>query len=305
MHVDIHQHVWPGAMIEELRRRAQPPRLEGWTLLTSGERPFEVTPADHDVSKRAAQAACDGLDLALISLSSPLGIEYLPPEQAVPLLDAYHDGVCELGPPFACWAAACLTAIDVPGLIKQLDRGCAGLQLPATALADESGYRHCRPLLHVLAERNLPLLIHPGPAADAPGCGPGWWPAVVSYVQQMHAAWFAFRAYGRPAHPRLRVCFAALAGLAPLHGERVAARAGGDALARGLVDPEVFVETSSYGNRAVDAVVRVLGADVVVFGSDRPYAQPSDLGLGKSFADAIRSANPARMLKGATVATLV
>ena len=108
----------------------------------------------------------------------------------------------------------------------------------------------------------------------------------------MHAAWFAFRAYGRLAHPRLRVCFVALAGLAPLHGERVAARSGGDALARGFVDPEVFVETSSYGNRAVDAVVRVLGTDVVVFGSDRPYAQPSDLGLGASFFDAIQSANP-------------
>ena len=300
MHVDIHQHVWPGAMIEELRRRADPPRLEGWTLLTSGERPFEVTPADHDVSKRAAQASRDGLDLVVIGLSSPLGIEYMPPEQAVPLLDAYHDGVCELGPPFGWWAAACLTAIDVPGLIKQLDRGCAGLQLPATAVADESGYRHCGPLLDVLAERNLPLLIHPGPAAGAGDCGPGWWAAVVSYVQQMHAAWFAFRAYGRLAHPGLRVCFVALAGLAPLHGERVAARSGGDALARGLVDPEVFVETSSYGNRAVDAVVRVLGTDVVVFGSDRPYAQPTDPGLGASFFDAIQSANPSRLLKGAT-----
>jgi hypothetical protein len=301
MHVDIHQHVWPGAMIEELRRRAQPPRLAGWTLLTSGERPFEVSPADHDVTKRAAQTGRDGLDLALIGLSSPLGIEYLPPEQAAPLLDAYHDGVCEIGPPFGCWAAACLTAIDVPGLVKQLDRGCVGLQLPATAVADESGYRHCAPLLDVLADRDLPLLIHPGPAAAVRG-DPGWWAAVVSYVQQMHAAWFAFRAHGRPAYPRLRVCFAALAGLAPLHGERVAARSGSDAVARGFVDPNVFVETSSYGNRAVDAVVRVLGTDVVVLGSDRPYAQPSDLGLGDCFADAIRSANSARLLKGATTA---
>jgi hypothetical protein len=301
MHVDIHQHVWPRAMIEELRRRAQPPRLAGWTLFTSGERPFEVSPADHDIAKRAAQAALDGLDVALIGISSPLGIEYLPPEEATPLLDAYHDGAGELGPPFGWWAAACLTSIDVAGLVKQLDRGCAGLQLPATALADESGYRHCEPLLEVLADCDLPLLIHPGPAGSAGG--PGWWAAVVSYVQQMHAAWFAFRAHGRPAYPRLRVCFAALAGLAPLHGERVAARGGADAIARGLVDPNVFVETSSYGNRAVDAVIRVLGTDVVVLGSDRPYAEPADLGLGECFADAIRSSNPARLLTGATSAT--
>ena len=53
MHVDVHQHVWPDALVEELRRRPQPPRLDGWTLLTSGEPPFEVNPADHDAGRRA------------------------------------------------------------------------------------------------------------------------------------------------------------------------------------------------------------------------------------------------------------
>ena len=213
MHVDIHQHVWPDVLVEELRRRSQPPRLDGWTLLTSGEPPFKVNPADHDVALRAAQAARDGVGRVVIGLSSPLGIEYLMPEDAVPLLDAYHDGVIELGAPFAGWAAACLTAIDAAGLVKQLDRGFVGLQLPATAVADEPGYRWCSPLLDVLAERDLPLFIHPGPAAGANAAGPAWWAALVPYVQQLHAAWFAFRAYGRPAYPRLRVCFTALAGL--------------------------------------------------------------------------------------------
>jgi len=298
LHVDIHQHLWPGVITEELRRRSGPPRLDGWTLLTCGEPPFEVSPADHDVARRAAQAAGDDVGRVVIGPSSPLGIEYLRPEAAVPLLDAYHDGVAELGPPFTGWAAACLTEIDAAGLVKQLDRGFAGLQLPATALADESGYRWCGPLLDVLAERDLPLFVHPGPAAGA-ARGPAWWAPVVPYVQQLHAAWFAFRAYGRPAYPRLRVCFTALAGLGPLHGERLAARGGGP-LARGVADPRAFVETSSYGNRAADAVVRVLGVDLLVFGSDRPYAQPHpDLGLGDAARHAIRVTNPARLLHGA------
>lgn len=257
-----------------------------------------MNPADHDVTLRAAQAARDGVGRVVIGLSSPLGIEYLPPEDAVPLLDAYHDGVAELGAPFAGWAAACLTEIDAPGLAKQLDRGFAGLQLPATALADESGYRWCSPLLDVLADRDLPLFIHPGPAA-ATAAGTAWWAALVPYVQQLHAAWFAFRAFGRPAYPRLRVCFTALAGLGPLHGERLAARGGDDPLARGPVDPRMFVETSSYGNRAVDSVIRVLGIDVVVFGSDRPYAEPHpDFGLGDAARHAIRAVNPARLFEG-------
>ena len=125
--------------------------------------------------------------------------------------------------------------------------------------------------------------------------GPSWWPALVPYVQQMHASWFAFRAYGRQRHPRLRICFALLAGLAPLHGERLAARGG----VRGEVDQNSYVETSSYGPRAIDATVRALGVDTIVCGSDRPYAPPfGDLGLGEAAERAIKEVNPGRLLIG-------
>jgi 6-methylsalicylate decarboxylase len=114
----------------------------------------------------------------------------------------------------------------------------------------------------------------------------------------MHAAWYTFRAFGRPAHPRLRVCFAMLAGLGPLHGERSRARGG----PTGPVDPDVFVETSSYGIRATDAVMRVLGVDTIVVGSDRPYAEPlsaesqlSDA-FGPAAAKAFTTVNPDRLL---------
>src|SRR5579859_2341073 len=292
-------------MIEELRRRSRPPRLDGWTLLTSNEPPFEVNPADHDPAGRARQAIGDGTGLAVIGLSSPLGIEYLGPDDAEPLLDAYHDGIAALGAPFAGWAAASLSRIDAPALAGQLDRGFIGLQLPATAVGDESGYLRCGPLLDVLAERDLPLFIHPGPAAEVPGGGPSWWAPLVPYIQQMHAAWFAFRAYGRPAYPRLRVCFTALAGLGPLHGERLAARGGADAPPRGAIDPGAYVETSSYGSRAIDSVVRVLGVDMLVFGSDRPYARPADPGLGEAAAHAIRATNPAQLLGNRQLAPAV
>jgi hypothetical protein len=299
MQTDIHQHIWPAPLVDALRRRAQPPRLTDWTLLTAGEPPYQADPAAHDVTMRLAQAAADGIDLAVVSLSSPLGIEYLPAADADQLLDSYHDGVAALGPPFTGWAAACLTAIDAAGLARQLDRGFAGLQLPASALADEAGYQHAGPLLDVLAERDLPLFVHPGPAAVAGNGTPRWWAAMVPYVQQLHAAWFAFRAFGRPAYPRLRVCFAALAGLGPLHGERLASRGGGDPLARGVVDRRLFVETSGYGSRAVDSVVRVLGVDMVVFGSDRPYAEPGlDSSVGAAAWHALRVTSPARLLGG-------
>ncbi|MER5427898.1 amidohydrolase [Streptomyces sp. NPDC002588] len=295
--VDVHQHLWTPSLVEALRSRREPPRLDGWTLYLDGEPPYEISPADHDVALRAELAAADGLGRALVSLSAPIGVEWLPAVEARPLLDAYHDGAAALPEPFGAWAAACVRDVDADATAKELDRGFVGLQLPADALADAAGYARCAPLLALLEERGLPLFVHPGPAAADSCDGPGWWPAMVPYVQQMHAAWFAFRAFGRPRHPRLRVCFALLAGLAPLHGERFAARGGPE----GEADPDVFVETSSYGPAAVTSLVHALGVDAVVQGSDRPYAEPPrhpGFGLGGAAAYAFRVANPRRLLTG-------
>lgn len=266
-----------------------------------------MDPYAHDPAARAAVAAEDGVGHVLVSLSSPLGVEWLPPEEASQLLNAYHAGALALPPPFRAWAAACLSEVVAEQVRAELDHGCVGLQLPAPALLDAAGYSRCAPLLTLLETRGLPLFIHPGsalspaklgehPATPGEGGGsarmPAWWPALVPYVQQMHAAWYAFLAFGRPRYRRLRVCFAMLAGLAPLHGERAAVRGAG----RGAVDPDVFLETSSYGPRAIDAILRVLGIDVLVHGSDRPYARPIAGALGQAAEQALRLSNPLRLL---------
>lgn len=280
--MDVHQHLWTPAFVEALRHRTRPPRLDGWTLLLDGEPPYRVNPADHD------PAARQNGELALVSLSSPLGVETLPPEEAWPLLAAYHEGALALPTAFRAWASTCHSEPDPGRLADDLDRGFAGLQIPATAVPEDE-------LLAVLTERDLPLFVHPGPAS---GPAPtSWWPAVVPYPQQLHAAWHYFHTVVRPRHPRLRVCFALLAGLAPLHVERLIARGGGT---RGRVDADFFVETSGYGPRAVDAVIRELGVDVVVNGSDAPYAAAPELEpvLGAAAAHAIRFTNPHRLLRG-------
>ncbi|WRZ88601.1 amidohydrolase family protein [Streptomyces sp. NBC_01007] len=296
MPIDVHQHIWPPDFVDLLRARTTPPHLDGWTLRLEGEPPYEVDPADHDVDARTRLAAADSLDLALVSLSSPLGIEHLPAAEALPLLNAFHEGALALPAPFGVWASPCLSEPDPEAVERDLRRGCVGLQLPATALLDAAGWRDRAPLLDLLTRLDKPLFVHPGKAPPALQAPP-WWAALVPYQQQSHGAWFAFRAFGRARHPGLRVCFAALAGLAPLHGERLAARGGG----RGEVDFDVFYDTSSYGTRAVDALVRAVGVDVVVSGSDRPYAPLVIPDLGADAAvHALRTVNPARLLHGRT-----
>lgn len=303
--IDVHQHLWPPALVEALRARATPPRLSGWTLDLPGEPPYDVEPAHHDAAVRSAREHDLGTALALVSLSSPLGIEWLPPDEAVPLLDAWHDGAVNLPSPFGAWASTALAELDPTALKALFDRGFLGLQLPADACTEPAAFERLGPLLSVCEEGDRPVLIHPGRAGSPAGV-PAWWAAVVEYVGHQHAAWWAWQAAGRSLFPGLRICFAAGAGLAPLHHERFAARAGMPAPR----DSGVFLDTSSYGSSALDALIRAVGVDAVVFGTDRPYAErtwsapevePPD---GRTLtahqvAHALTSANPRRLLFGA------
>jgi hypothetical protein len=307
LQIDLHQHLWPEPLLAELSRRREAPRLRrrqgSWVIEVPGEPDSAVRLADHDPHLRAELVRSDGLDRAYVALSCPLGIEALPPDEGRPLLEAWHEGAAALPGEFGAWAAPCLSEPDPAELAALLDRGFAGACIPAEALATEAGFAACDPLLEVLDARSAPLFVHPGPApgtlgglALAGAGAPIWWPALTRYVAAMNAAWHAFALYGRPAHPRLRVCFAMLAGLAPLHRERLVARGGGAA-----PDPDAFLDTSSYGPRAVDAVIRELGVDGLTYGSDRPVVPASDPALGEAVDVALRSRNPARLLSLAEV----
>ena len=264
----------------------------GWTLRLLGEPEAPVDLADHDPDRRAALAGADGLDCVLVAPSTPIGIEALPAEEAERLLAAYHDGVAALPAPFGAWAAVGLAAPDPAALSGLLDRGFAGACVAADALRDPAGYERLGPVLETLDRRDAPLLIHPGPVPEAvPRAAPRWWAAVTHYVTAMQTAWYAFAVWGRPAHPALRVCFAMLAGLAPLQRERLLARGG-----RLTRDPGVFLDVSSYGERTVDAVLRQIGVDQLVFGSDRPVVAASELPLGDAVRAAVRGRNPSRLL---------
>lgn len=289
--VDLHQHLWPPGLVEELRRRRQPPYLDGWVLHLDGEPPYSVDPADHDLTRRAAQE--DGL--VLLSLSSPLGIESLAPAEAHGLLDAWHGFADDLPADYGLWAAPALVEPDLDGLTKTLahDR-VHGLQVPATALATPSAIENLAPVLSTAQQADLPVLVHPGPATDPATDQPGWWPALTSYVAQQGAAWHSWHVAGRSLLPTLRIAFVALAGLAPLHHERLAQRGG----ELGAIDRHVYYETSSYGPQAIDALSRVVGVDPLVNGSDRPYAEPTDPALGEALSHAIFVANPHHLLTG-------
>jgi len=290
MKIDIHQHLWTEPLLQALARREELPfvRVEhGLTVLfLAGERPYVIDLETEAPARRAALVARDGLDRALLCLSSPLGIESLPRAQSLPLLEAYHEGALALGDPFGVWGALALDRPDPADVDRALDRGCIGISLPAGALAGVQRLALLRPVLARLELRGAPLLVHPGPGpgsrsrvvGEASLEDPLWWPALTRYVAEMHAAWLAFLSAGRLEHLELRIVFTMLAGLAPLHAERLAAR-GGPTLEQLDPDPLLFYDTSSYGSAAVRALADALGgAGQLLYGSDRPVVEPALLG---------------------------
>lgn len=208
--VDVHQHLWPTELVDRLRARRRAPYLRGWTLYTDGEAPFDVRPEDHEPIQRAWRDADDHIGLSCVSLSAPLGIEFLSPREARQLLDAWHAGAAQLPESFAAWASVSATDPDLGDLRGHLSAGFVGLQLPATQLDSPNAWDRALAILQVVAEADRALLVHPGPETSTREPRPAWWPATVGYVHQLQAAWWGFHAAQvRTALPRLRVLFAA------------------------------------------------------------------------------------------------
>ena len=255
--------------LEALRPPRPRRRPRGWTLHLAGEPPFAVDPADHDPPRGPAGDAGIGPRCSLVAVQPAGHRGAARRQQAQPLLDAWHGGVAALPPPFGGlgrpWPAR-----------PRPRRRCGPAARPAfgrpagrrpTALGDPAGVEASAPVLAAAARRRpagvrppragaapLPDAARPGgrrssttPRSCTPPGGPGTSPVA-------------------PCCPSLRVCFAAGAGLAPVHHERFSARGGG---AFSSIR-NAFVDTSSYGRQGVDALVRALGID-----ADRPRQRPA------------------------------
>jgi hypothetical protein len=242
---DVHQHLWPEPLVRALELRSERPRLRGSRLeLVYGD--FDVDLGDHDPARRLELLDRDGIDVAVISCPPTLGLP-------LGLLDAYHLGIADVVAASGGRFVALATGAVLDGFAGSCVDGQALLDLEALA-----------PLLDDLCTGEGFLFVHPGPAPPPPQA-PGWWEPVVGYTAEMQQAYFSWLATGVARWPELPVVFAILAGGAPFQLERLASRGGRDA-----AEPTVFLDTASYGPRALQLCVDAIGPSQLVYGSDLP-----------------------------------
>jgi 6-methylsalicylate decarboxylase len=275
---DVHQHLWPPPLVAALRARRRPPRLRG-DVLELQEGSFRVDPSEHELERRLALLDRDEIDVAVVSL--PPTLEW---EQHPDLAAAYHEGIREVGDaaagrllPLAC--GACLEGFA--GACVSAPAAVAGLG----SLPDE------------LERAGQVLFVHPGPPGPPPAGAPPWWTALTGYTAQMQAAYLAWLVDGAGRHPRLPVVFAILAGGAPIQLERLRSRAAAVA-----GRPNLYLETASYGRRALALCLETAGLGQLLYGSDAPVidARPTLQALselGDTVRHAVVTENPTRLFR--------
>ena len=244
--------------------------------------------AGHDPVARAALADADGLARVLVAPSTPLGIEALPAGEAEPLLAAYHEGVAALG-----------------GAISRLGRGRprrarSRRRWPGCSTGVRRGLRsrrrarrpgRLRPPRPGARDARAPRR----PAADPPRAGavaPAVRPPPGGRRSNDYARRCRRRGTRSPsgAGPRTPGC--ASASRCSPASRRCTASGCWLAAAKSRATPVSSSTSRPTGSAPIDAVLREIGVDQLVYGSDRPVVAPHALPLGDAVLAALRERNP-------------
>jgi predicted TIM-barrel fold metal-dependent hydrolase len=294
MMIDMHAHWRPAELADALRARSREPRIvrnpDGVEVLKAsrmGEEPLAT--AFDDVDFHLARMDRQGVETSVLSLlGSFCWIEAQPPEAAGPLCRIVNDGlsaICRRHPGrFAAYAALPLT--EIAAAVAEFERalglpGMIGAQVPGNYFLTRKDAEAMRPLLDAANRRHAVLFIHNGPrpgdvypriAADTDNArrrnGTLDMQASLSSVMVTLCLTDILAPY-----PDATIHVHNLGGNIPYEIERMDHRCLLDTPDEELPSSrfrraKVYVDCNSFGPRAIEAGVRLYGAERIVCGTD-------------------------------------
>ena len=291
--IDMHAHWRPAEVANELRERTREPRI---IRRDDGVEVFKVRGSEEPLADAFDHADTylekmdrQGVSTSVLSLlGSFCWIESQPPEVSPRLCRRVNDQlsrVCEEHEGrFAAFAALPLT--DMSAAVAELERalalpGFVGAQIPGNAFLTRKDAEQMRPLLEVANRERAILFIHYGPR---PG---DVFPKVAGDVDNarrrngtldMQASLSSVMVtlcltdYLDP-YPNATILVHNLGGNIAFEVERMDHRCMTDSPQEDLPSvrfgrSRVFVDCNSFGPRAIEAAVRLYGADRIVCGTD-------------------------------------
>jgi predicted TIM-barrel fold metal-dependent hydrolase len=292
--IDMHAHWRPAELADALRARTKEPRIQ------RNQDGVEVLKSPR-MSEEPLATAFDRLDFHLdrmdrqavrMSVLSLLGsfcwIESQPLDVAVPLCRVVNDrlsAICQEHPGrFAAYAALPLT--DMSAAAAELERalglpGMIGAQLPGNAFLTRRDADAMRPLLEVANRHGAVLFVHHGPR---PGDA---YPKVAGETDNARRRNGTLDMQASLSSVMVTLCLTDylasypgamlhvhnLGGNIPYEVERMDHRCLLDTPNEELPSSrfrkaKVYVDCNSFGPRAIEAAVRLYGADRIVCGTD-------------------------------------
>src|SRR5262252_5941178 len=294
MMIDMHAHWKPSEVADALRARTREPRIvrgtDGVEVLKAPR--MADTPLAEAFNEAVAELArMDRQDVS-VSVLSVLGsfcwIEAQPIDEALPLCRKVNDGlaaICARHPGrFAAFAALPLT--DMAAAAAEFERvlglpGMIGAQLPGNLFLTRDNAEAARPLLAVADRHKAVLFIHHGPR---PGDA---FPKVAGATDNARRRNGTLDMQASLSSVMVTLCLTDLladypdaviqvhnlGGNIPFEVERMDHRCLLDTPNEELPSSrfrkaKVYVDCNSFGPRAIEAGVRLYGAERIVCGTD-------------------------------------
>jgi aminocarboxymuconate-semialdehyde decarboxylase len=291
--IDMHAHWRPAELTDALRARTSEPRIvrnqDGVEVLKNrmGEEP--LSKAFDDVDFHLARMGRQGVSTSVLSLlGSFCWVEAQPLEVSVPLCRLINDTLSKICQEHAgrFVAHAALPLVDISVAAAELDRalglpGMIGAQLPANGFLTGKHAARMRPLLEVANRRRALLFIHHGPlpgdafpkvAGDTDNARRRNGTLDMQASLSSAMVTLCLTDYLAP-YPDATIYLHNLGGNIPYEVERMDHRCLLDTPKEELPSARfrrasVYVDCNSFGPRAIEAGVRLYGAERIVCGTD-------------------------------------
>ncbi|MCZ6860435.1 MAG: amidohydrolase family protein [Alphaproteobacteria bacterium] len=289
MSIDWHCHWLPPTLAEALRARVTAPRIVAGPKGERLEVYRESLPVGLDlteIDRRLAFMDRHGVETQVLSLPGLFGIDSLPVDEAAPLVRAFNDALAETiaGQPGRFAGFATIPLADATAAVSELQRvlarpGFVGVILPVDGFQTLAHTQALAPILETADAMAAHIFIHPGPM---PGAGVGTVERdndnmrhIVLDVQARLSSVVVTLAMTNflETYPRLTVQVANLGGAIPFLVERmdhVSSVRTPEAPLPSSRFGRLYVDTASFGPRAIALAAEVFGRERVLLGTDCP-----------------------------------
>ncbi|MGC3939715.1 amidohydrolase family protein [Roseobacter sp. EG26] len=288
--IDMHAHFYGGGLVETLQSRRERPYLrkreDGVTVMVAMNGEFPFTDHYHDPLVGLAEMKSAGLTHRMLTFPGALGVDLLPANEIATAISDYNDFLAELGTQSA-GALIGLAGVPLDDLelacaeVRRIrrDLGLPGIILPSNYFNSLQEAATLVPLLEAANDHGCHIMLHPGLKV---GQEPPPLPA--DFVQYRLSAVDLQSSASQVAltlilsdiietYPNISFQIVNLGGTLPFIFERL------ESIARhrnpDLPFPteklrHLWYDCASLGPRALEAAVKVLGADRIMLGSDYP-----------------------------------